>query len=291
MKRIFVTFIAAAALFAGCTKDDTGKDVQAGAKKLNLKATVSETRATATAFEQGDKLGLFLTNLKDGAAAYANEQLTVGADGALKGASELTYPVKTKTVSIAAYYPYAEGVAAATSVPVSLPEDQTSANLSEIDLMGAYVADMEPTNEVVNLEFSHLLSKVVIEVVAGDNATEVEVADAKANLVASLAGNVDVTTGAVSGAEAAKEVKGATVIVLPQTITGVMAKVVSSYGTFDIQAPEGGLSLEAGKVSTVTVKVNVKEQTGFYVATRIKAWEDVNADEIDVVQPIYPTKE
>ena len=70
-----------------------------------------------------------------------------------------------------------------------------------------------------------------------------------------------------------------------------MAKVVSSYGTFDIQAPEGGLSLEAGKVSTVTVKVNVKEQTGFYVATRIKAWEDVNADEIDVVQPIYPTKE
>lgn len=200
----------------------------------------------------------------------------------------MTYPVKTKNVSIAAYYPYSAGVARPASVPVALPEDQTSVKESDIDLMGAYIADMQPTSEVVNLEFSHLLSKVKLQVVAGENATDVEVQDAKVSLVASLAGTVDVTTGTVSGAEAAKEVKGESVIVLPQTISGVMAKVTSSYGTFDIAAPEGGLTLEAGKVNTVTIKVNVKEQTGFYVATRILPWEDVELDEIDIVQPIYP---
>ncbi len=288
MKRIFVTFIAAAALFAGCTKDDTGMDAPAAGNRLNLKASVAETRATATAFEQGDQVGLFLTNLNGNAAAYTNEKLTVGAAGALKGAGELTYPVKTKSVSIAAYYPYAEGVASASAVPVNLPQDQSELDESSVDLMGAYIADMEPTSDVVNLEFSHMLSKVKIELVAGANATDVEVADAEAVLMASLAGNVDVTTGAVSGAEAAKEVSGSSLIVLPQTVTGTMAKVKSSYGTFDVAAPAEGLVLEAGKINTVTIKVNVKEQTGFYVATRILDWEDSTVDSIGISQPIYP---
>lgn len=288
MKRIFVTFIAAATLLAGCTKDDTGINTPAEGNQLNLKATVAAMRATATAFEQGDKIGLFLTDLQTDEAAYTNELLTVSATGTLKGTTDLTYPVKTKSVGISAYYPYAEGNTAPTAIPVDLPADQTDVDESEYDLMGANIADMQPTSDEVVLEFSHLLSKVKVEVVAGDDATDVEVADAEVRLLASVKGNVDIVSGAVASPEAATELKGNSLLVLPQEITGVMAKAYTSYGTFDIAAPAGGLVLEAGKMSTVTVKVNVKEQTGMYVSCRIENWQDSDIDSISVEQPLYP---
>ncbi len=121
MKRFYITFLAAAALFAGCTKDnDLNSDGTSGQIPIELRVSVADAgRMTGSAFEAGDVVGLFVTEVGESTPYIQNVKLTVLADGRLASDETLYYPLDRGQVEMVAYYPYQEGENPSVAVAVA----------------------------------------------------------------------------------------------------------------------------------------------------------------------------
>lgn len=173
---------AAALLLFSCAKEAnfTGKSE----KSINFTASVGsyQTKATDTAFEKGDAVGLMCEVL-----GLDNAKLTW--DGkALIPETEITWGDWDKNTSInfAAYYPYN----AAFDWTFTIQSDQSEhAGFTASDFMGAVTA-ASPADGTVHFGFQHLLSKIVFTV---DNQAGVEIADV---YMSNVYGKVEVSVGA-----------------------------------------------------------------------------------------------
>ena len=158
------------------------------------------TKATDSAFENGDQIGLYVVEtpapLQVSGNYINNLQATYNGTN-WTGDSGLKWPSTTSTCDLYAYYPYM-AVSSITAAPFSVLQDQSS-GYGPCDFMWGKVADQAYTAEAIPLAFQHKLSKITLQLVKGGSY----VGDLPNNAVFYVHSTVtdatiDLTTGSVT---------------------------------------------------------------------------------------------
>ena len=291
--RTLFTIAAAGIIAMACGKEPA---TQPTPEKLSIKLSASIyqfTKATDTAFEDGDKISVNIFNPE---CYLYNAQFTY-IGGQLTSATPYEWYEDTEVeATVTAMYPASvtmEGFAATQSFMV-YADQSTKVGYAASDLLLA-TAKAYPTAEAVNLPFKHALSKIVVNV---DNQLKEEIADVWFTDVLgavsfSTADHSDLTaTGTAGTIKAYKSGENTwQLIVAPQTASPKLALTTVSGKQYTFVLSEE-VTFTTGKVSTATVSVSPESiYTAF--TPEISDWvadNDLNfsQDDEEVVLPEEP---
>lgn len=140
------------------------------------------TRATGTLWDEGDKLGVFMyesgeSNIYTG--SYNAEYSLTGGEGtstANFSAEDPLYFIKNSKADFVAYYPYSESAEGGV-LPVSTVDQSTEQKIKALDYMVARTTDCDETNGVTSLQFSRMMSKIVITVTRKETKIDAEISE------------------------------------------------------------------------------------------------------------------
>ena len=249
MKKHIITYAVYALTIMGlsaCSQE------QETAGPINAKSTpmtfavihpAQKSRVTDTDFENGDKIGLFVGSadapLEIGGNLVNNEALT--CDNGNWTAGRTLY-WDEGTFNAYAYYPYLSPVTSIEDQPFSVSTDQGAP--SEIDGLDGYEASdflyastrgVSASNSPIPLTFSHIMSKVTIRLIKGedfegDMPTDAEVYVHNTVPTATIDLEAGVATRYVKGTRATIEAKQDgdylfSAIVVPQRVENRMPLV------------------------------------------------------------------
>lgn len=163
MKRIFYLIILTFCLI-GCRHTELVGGVDRDLTVV-LTPSFTSTKVLSTAFEDGDRVGVYV--VKQGQAMRANFNASdnvlfnyFASNDSLGGVpTPLFYPDKTTPVAIHAYYPYQTGVQNAFRMPFCVTDD-----IKASDLCYAEPNFRAPSATPLSLTFVHSLSKMVVNV-------------------------------------------------------------------------------------------------------------------------------
>ncbi len=205
------------------------------------------TKATDTAFEQGDAVGVF--GFKADLSVWLDNAKFTKAESGFKSDKEYYWYEGDEVSRIIGIYPYNADYSSAKlsteGVEFCVRSDQrTHAGYTASDLMGA-VREVAPTKESVVLEFNHLLSKIVIDI---NNQTTKEIAEVmvsgvKGNYKFSLAGDeVSGGEGTIKAGKLATPSEGYTdtyvLIIPPQTVAPKLVMTTTDQKQYTYNATE-----------------------------------------------------
>lgn len=164
-----VSLVACTIMGTACV-NHIDEEIREGTVPISFTAQVSKTttKATATAFEKGERTGLFAMLSPAGVNSYRyidNLRLECGDNATLIPQKEVFYPEGDATLDFISYYPYqAEGIASEESrLPISVRTDQRSLRQhAASDFMVAYKTDVQSSTEPVKLTYEHQFTKLNI---------------------------------------------------------------------------------------------------------------------------------
>lgn len=247
---------------------NAGMEIAVSAQMYNF------TKATDTAFEEGDQIGLHIVVPQ---GAYLNNAKYTYTEGALV-AEQTNYWYDSEDVEaqVLAYYPYA---ATATykeaGYTFTVEADQSAqGGYAASDLLVASTTS-KPTKEVVALPFKHALSKVVINIDSElDEAIQsVMFADVYGSAVINLAEGTSTVNGDKGTIKAAKvaDKESYTLVVVPQEQVSPRILVAFEGGKQYVFNIEAAADFAAGKVATANIAVT-KELVGTEFSAEITDW-------------------
>lgn len=306
MKKYFV-FAAAVIALAACSSEE--ENVQTWNGEIRLSAVnVVQTRAAqgiqSTAFDNGEKVDVFINeNATTPSIEYPQPLVyTSGTGGVLTTSDEQYYP-QSNGVNIFAVYP--SGVAGtnvnATNVVFAVESDQSEEDAYKAsDLMVGAPANnpVSKTSGTVQLTFKHCLSKININISAGDGIDPVDLQDATVTILnTTTGGTFNVQTGAVTdnGVQAAATpiiagtlevredtgVQGISAIIVPQTVSAGRQFISIRYGG-DQQTPATELFYTLPQAASVdfaagysyTFNITAKKSGLTLDGSTITDWQD-----------------
>lgn len=182
-------------LFSSCVNkldSETSPDAVPGTIPINFTTKVSkaDTRVTNTAFEKGDKVGLYamLPSTPITEKRYIdNLQLECGEKNVFIPEKTVFYPAGDATLNFISYYPYqSTGIKTGQStIPVSVQTDQSSTKaLSISDFMIASEKNVESSEDAVVLHYKHKLTKIKITITAGTGEDITKIYKANPQIIA-----------------------------------------------------------------------------------------------------------
>lgn len=136
-----------------------------------------QTRATATAFERDDRIGLYVADvnapLELGGNLVNNEALTFDGN---KWAASRTLFWDKGSFNAYAYYPYIKEISSITDQPFSVSTDQSTAKTATAlggyeasDLLFATSKNIMASVSPIRLTFKHIMSKLKIRLIKGED--------------------------------------------------------------------------------------------------------------------------
>lgn len=184
--------------------------------RFNLVGPSVQTKVSAGAFEAADHIGLYVTDYVNETTPMplqisgnrANNSL-VTFDGSVWTPGQTIYWGSGKS-DVYAYYPYFETVADVNSQYFELATDQTGEGYELSDFLWAKAEGVRQTDGTVNLEMKHLMSKLTVKIVAGEDYIGSLPEDATVHLHSTVTNvNIDIENGSVvkdpySGAKSIK---------------------------------------------------------------------------------------
>lgn len=184
--------------------------------RFNLVGPSAQTKVSAGAFEVADQIGLYVTDYVNEITPMplqisgnrANNSL-VTFDGSAWTPDQTIYWGSGKS-DVYAYYPYFETVTDVNSQYFELATDQTGEGYELSDFLWAKAEGVRQTDGTVNLEMKHLMSKLTVKIVAGDDYIGSLPEDATVHLHSTITNvNIDLEKGSVvkdpySGAKSIK---------------------------------------------------------------------------------------
>lgn len=298
--KIFAIAMAAVMSFAACQKNEPTPSKPDSKLTLKVSASVYNfTKATDTAFEENDEIGLYMFK---GEETYAENHKYTYVGGALTTAADIAWYEETEVVAnITAYYPYSEN---AYNGEFFVNADQSSSELYKASDLLLASAQSAPTENAVVLPFKHALSKVVVSF---DNQLNEDIADVYfTDLLGKVTLNVEEASVEATGdAGVIKAFKAGEntwqLIVAPQTASPKLAVTTTSGKQYTFVLEEE-VTFSAGKVSTATGVVLSTETINTSFTPEINDWvadnelnfsqNDENMElpeeEDDVVEPNVP---
>ena len=184
--------------------------------RFNLVGPDVQTKVSAGAFEDADQIGLYVTDYVNETTPMplqisgnrANNSL-VTFDGSVWAPDQTIYWGSGKS-DVYAYYPYFETVTDVNCQYFELATDQTGEGYELSDFLWAKAEGVRQADGTVNLEMKHLMSKLTVKIVAGEEYIGSLPEDATVQLHSTVTNvNVDLEKGSVvkdpySGAKSIK---------------------------------------------------------------------------------------
>ena len=295
VKKILFTSLAGCMMLAGCSKSDDNTELTPDTPTpptettkipINV-ATGLWTRVTDTAFEQNDKVGIYVVNYNGEAAG------TLGNSGNHVNNMRFTYtnnwtpdtPIywkdQTTKADFYCYYPYSSTVADVTAIPFSVQTDQSSEkNYKASEFLWGKREKVAPTTNPVELTVSHAMSNLIIKLQPGQGYTNgdmerasVTIKGLKTNATINLATGVVTATGETANIVPKKESDNLRALVVPQNIsnTKLIEVVIDGY-TYSLTQ---SLTFESHKQHTCTLTVN---RTNGGINIGVSGWETDDKD-------------
>lgn len=166
---------------ASCSNELEPTSAPQDAKEIPMTFVVTypgqESRATDEGFERNDKMGLYVASseapLEIGGNLVNNEPLTF--DGSNWTATRTLY-WDNGTYNAYAYYPYTTDISSIEDQPFSVSLDQSTPKTSTApggyeasDLLFASTKDIKASTSPVHLTFKHIMSKLTIRLIKGED--------------------------------------------------------------------------------------------------------------------------
>lgn len=141
--------------------------------KTEMKFTLthpSQTRATDTAFEKGDAVGLYVAKasvpLEIAGNIVNNERLVFSGTG---WTSDRKLFWDHGNYNVYAYYPRIDHVTSITDLPLQVATDQSNGGYEASDLLYASSLGVSASSNPVSLKFRHIMSKLTIRLIKGED--------------------------------------------------------------------------------------------------------------------------
>ena len=277
MKKIF--FLAAMAAMVSCSKNVENVPTTPATDKLPINITTTLTRATDSAFEAGDKVGIFVVNEPNTLATSGNHVDNMGFTYSTKWTpdTEIYWLDKSTKADFYCYYPYAEVANTAAHTFATKADQSSLANYKASEFLWGKTAGVAPTEEAVNITTNHTFSNIVVILKAGEGwstsawaeATKsVKVCNVKTEATINLSTGVATATGAITSVSPYNEGIQYRALIVPQTTEeGALIQAVVDGTTYTLSR---AMTFKANKQHKFTVTIN-KLNNGVNVG--IGSWE------------------
>ena len=289
----YITIATLALVIVGCENSDNTPIIDDGAMQIDV-LHPSATRATETAFENEDVIGLYATEYSGDTAVplqisgnWANNVATT-FDGESWTPAKKVFWSENK-MDVYGYYPY--------MTPTSIDEhfwsvqlDQSTSETADAlsgyeasDFLWAKAEGVSKEDGSVQLQFKHKCTKMVIKVVKGEKFTDEFPKDTEVYLHSTVpTATIDFTTGNVSKDIYGERQKIKThqvsidtyeVILIPQSITERMPFIEVTMGGISYLT-EDKFSYLPGVQYSVSITLNSSpEQIEVEIGGNIENWE------------------
>ena len=282
MKKIF--FLAAMAAMVACSENVNEIPENPTEGKLPINITTALTRATDSAFESGDKVGIFVVNEPNSLAASGNHVDNMGFTYTSKWTpdAEIYWLDKSTKADFYCYYPYTEAANTAAHSFTTKADQSTLENYKASEFLWGKTAGVAPTEEAVGITVNHAFSNMLITLKAGDGFSEATLAAAtKSVKICGVKTNatINLSTGvATANGEATNEtpyLEGAQyrALIVPQTTEEGALVVVTVDGT-DYTLSRA-MTFKANKQHKFTITLN-KSSNGVNIG--IGGWTEDEED-------------
>jgi len=207
MKHIYSSILFLALAVTACQEGNITPDapVTDGAMSFSVLAPGPQTKVAGDAFEASDRIGIYVTDYIDDITPMPLQisgnrasNLAVTYDGAA-WTPENTVWWGTGRSDVYAYYPYMPEISDVESQFFAVAADQTRTGHGASDLLWAKAQGVRQTDGTVNLQMKHVMSKLTVRIVAGEDYVGSLPDDASVLLHSTVTGaRVDLSKGSVS---------------------------------------------------------------------------------------------
>jgi hypothetical protein len=273
MKKIFVLSAMAALVLSGCSKGED--EFSTPSNQMQFVAEYPTTRATTTNFEDGDVMGVYVTQYNGNIAQplqisgnYANN-----VKSTFYGSKWVNSPAiywADGKFDVFAYYPYTKPTSVdelTFSVALDQSTEETAETLSGYEASDFLWAKATGVSQMdaVPLTFKHCLSKIVVNLIKGEEYAGDIPSDAIVRIHSTVPSSViDLSTGVVTknGYETAKSITAKkvedgvyTAILVPQRLDNRLPLIeVLSHGVSYLV--ESKFIFRSGTQHTVNLTLN-----------------------------------
>lgn len=289
MKKTVLLSITALLAIAACSKLQQAPQTNSDEIRFAVNHPSSATKVTSSAFEADDAISLFAVEydgdtqrpLQVGGNFLNNEKLTY--NGTAWAVARTLY-WSSSACDFYALYPYQSSIGSIEQYPFSLATEQNGAGYTNSDLLYASAVKATRAGGPVALNFKHMLSKLVVNLVKGPNF-EGDIPDDIVTHIYNT--NVDCfvnfTTGSIEkdafGAKRTITMKKVSnqqfeAVVVPQNLEKKTPLVEITMGGIAYLL-DYSLSFRPGYVHTVTVTLNTspdQEQIEISIDPGIDNW-------------------
>ena len=283
MKKLF-TLMAAVAAMVSCSENVENTPTIPETDKLPINISTTLTRATDSAFEAGDKVGIFVVNEPKVLAASGNHVDNMGFTYSTTWTpdSPIYWLDKTTKADFYCYYPYAESVSTTAHTFATKANQSQLADYKASVFLWGKTAGVAPTENAVNITTNHLFSNMVIILKPGDGFTastltaatkSVKICGVKTNATINLSTGVATATGNATEVTPYLDGTQYRALIVPQTTTEGALVVVTVDGV-DYTLSRS-MTFKANKQHKFTVTLN-KVSNGVNVG--IGGWESDEED-------------
>lgn len=267
-----MAMLMAAMTFTACQNSDV--DEMSGSKPGQEEIVLDMiyphsggTRATETAFEKSDQIGVYVTTTGAPLQLGGNEvnNALFSYDGSVWTASKKVYWNEGKH-NVYAYYPYSENVNDVDDYSFSVQENQSTAKGYTLsDFLWASATGVTASATAVKMQFAHKMSCVVVKLEKGENFEGNIPDNAEVYIYSTVTkAAINLSTGDVAkdnyaGTSTIRCLKKSageyTACVVPQNITSrrPLVEVIVDGVSYLM---EGKISLKPGMRHTITVSLD-----------------------------------
>lgn len=282
MKKLF-SLAALAAVLVSCDSIEISVP-QPEEQKIPISISTTLTRATDSAFEAGDKVGIFVVNEPNALATSGNHVDNMGFTYSSKWTPDtpIYWLDQTTKADFYCYYPYAESANTAAHTFATKANQSQLADYKASEFLWGKTTGVAPTEEAVNITTNHTFSNALVILKPGDGFTEeslaaatksVKICGVKTNATIDLATGVATANG--NATEVTPYLDGAQyrALIVPQT-TAEGALIVVTVDGVDYTLSRS-MTFKANKQHRFTVTLN-KVSNGVNVG--IGGWETDEED-------------
>ena len=284
MKKLFLLAAVFAAMIS-CSENLENTPATPETDKLPINIATTLTRATDSAFEQGDKVGIFVVNEPNSLVASGNHADNTSftyAGSTWNPDTPIYWLDKTTKADFYCYYPYAENASTTAHSFATKADQSTLENYKASEFLWGKTTGVTPTEEAVNITTNHTFSNALVILKPGDGFTEATLAAATKSVKicgVKTGATINLATGVATANGNATEVTpyldGAQyrALIVPQA-TAEGALIVVTVGGVDYTLSRS-MTFKANKQHKFTVTLN-KVSNGVNVG--IGGWETDEED-------------
>lgn len=282
MKRLTIFFLAAAMAASCSEKPTTTPGPEPSPEKLPIRIS-AETKITSEGFEYGDQVGLYVTDESEPLRSDNNHVTNMRFTnyGSWEPETQIYWKDKDTRANFYCYFPYCGYINNIASHHFTVQSDQIEEyRYKESDFLWGKTESASPSTDAVDITVKHMMSKVIVELIAGNGYTQEDMNQASVEICGLYTtASIDLSNGNVSPVGEVHNIlplvdgSSRRALVVPQSVYDAdIIKVRIGTNTHTLKQT---VTFESGKQHTCTITVN-KTSQGINIG--IGGWESADED-------------